>query len=161
MKLQEILPIAEKYKKILEPYCKRIEIAGSIRRKKPECRDIELVLIRDPDKLEELKRVVTWNSIRGAITGRYMQVEVPEGLKIDIFIAVDDGSNWGNIFLIRTGNWVFSRFMMGIRPPQLGLKHREGYLWRDNVRIDCREETDVFTNLDMLWISPENRSWEK
>lgn len=171
MKYEEILPIAERYKKILEPYCKRIEIAGSIRRKKPECRDIELVLIRHPSKLEELKSIVgVWEKVRGSITGRYMQVSVPTGvyslsalplyIKIDIFIAVDDGTNWGNIYLIRTGNWKFSRFMMGIRAPQVGLKHREGYLWRDNVRIDCREETDVFTNLDMLWIPPESRSWE-
>ena len=171
MKYEDILPIAEEYKVTLEPYCKRIEIAGSIRRKKPECNDIELVLIRDPEKLEELKEVVgKWKRIRGSITGRYTQVEVPTGvyslaaipeyIKIDIFIAVDDGSNWGNIFLIRTGNWVFSRFMMGIRAPQVGLKHRDGYLWRDNVRIDCYEETDVFTVLNMHWIKPEERSWD-
>ena len=163
MKLDEILPIAERYKKILEPYCKRIEIAGSVRRKKPECRDIELVIIRDPDKLEELKSLVgEWKKIRGSITGRYMQVEVEEGLKIDIFVAVDDGSNWGNIYLIRTGNWKFSRFMMGIRAPQVGLMHRYGYLWtkHEDIRCECYEEEDVFRQLEMNWIEPEKRSWE-
>lgn len=159
MKLEEILPIAERYKKILEPYCKRIEIAGSVRRKKPECRDIELVIIRDPDKLEELKSLVgEWKKIRGSITGRYTQVQ-PEDIKLDIFIAVDDGTNFGNIYLIRTGNWVFSRFAMGIRAPQVGLKHREGYLWRDDVRINCYEEEEVFNALNYGFIPPEEREW--
>ena len=160
---KEILPIAERYKKILEPYCRRIEIAGSVRRKKSECRDIELVLIRDPDKLEELKVIVDdWYRVKGDISGRYTQrVLVDVDIKLDIFIAVDDGSNWGNIYLIRTGNWIFSRFMMGIRAPQVGLKHREGYLWRDNVRLDCREEMDVFDALEMNWMPPEERSWDK
>ena len=161
MKYNEILHIAEKYKNILAPYCKRIEIAGSIRRKKPECRDIELVLIRDPEKLEELKELVgEWKRIKGSITGRYTQVQ-PEDIKIDIFIAVDDGSNWGNIYLIRTGNWVFSRFMMGIRPPQLGMTHREGYLWIDYERMYCYEEEEVFKLLEMKYIPPEERSWDK
>ena len=161
MKLQEILPIAEKYRDILKPYCNRIEVAGSIRRKKENPRDIELVLIRDPEKLEELKELVgEWKKVRGSITGRYTQV-IPEDVALDIFIAVDDGTNFGNIYLIRTGNWIFSRFMMGIRPPQLGLKHREGYLWRDDVRIDCYEEEEVFKLLEMNYISPEERSWDK
>lgn len=167
MKLEEILPIAERYKNILEPYCKRIEIAGSVRRKKPDCGDIELVIIRNPDKLEELKSIVgEWKRIRGDITGRYTQRMLPkgiklEGIKLDIFIAADDGTNWGNIFLIRTGNWVFSRFMMGIRAPQVGLKHRDGYLWLgEHIKYNCHEEQDVFDRLGMDYIEPEEREWK-
>lgn len=161
MKLEEIKEIAERYKDILEPYCKRIEIAGSIRRKKPECRDIELVIIRDMDKIEELKKLThKWYRVKGDITGRYTQrVLVDIQVKLDIFIAVDDGSNWGNIYLIRTGNWKFSRFMMGIRAPQVGLKHREGYLWKGNTRFNCYEEQDVFDTLNMDFLEPEGREW--
>lgn len=161
MKYEEIKVIGERYKKILAPYCKRIEIAGSIRRKKDNPRDIELVIIRDPEKIGELKEIVdSWYRVKGDISGRYTQrVLLDVDIKLDIFIAVDDGSNWGNIFLIRTGNWIFSRFMMGIRAPQLGLKHREGFLWRDNERLVCKEELDVFDALDMEYIPPEERSW--
>ena len=160
MNYEEIKVIAEKYKKILAPYCKRIEIAGSVRRKKDNCRDIELVLIRDMKKLEELKSIVgEWKRIRGSITGRYTQVQ-PEDIKLDIFIAVDDGSNWGNIYLIRTGNWIFSRFMMGIRSKQVGYEHHGGYLWLGgDGRVDCFEEQDVFDVLKMKFIPPEERSW--
>jgi len=48
MKYSEILLIAEQVKAELQPHCIRIEIAGSIRRKKPECRDIEIVAIPKP-----------------------------------------------------------------------------------------------------------------
>ena len=162
---QEILPIAEKYKKILEPYCKRnrCRIAGSIRRKCPDCGDIELVIIREPNKLEELKSVVgEWKRIRGSITGRYLQVEVPEGIKLDIFIAVDDGSNWGNIYVIRTGNAKFSKWIMGTKAKQEGYKHREGFLWTKDtdIKCECYEEKDVFFYLNMDWLEPEERSWE-
>lgn len=162
MEYRKILPIAKKYLELLSPYCNRIEIGGSIRRKKNQCKDIELILIRDPSKIEQLEDVIkNWEKIRGSIRGRYTQVRLPENIVADIFIAVDDGTNWGNIFLVRTGNWVFSRFMMGIRPPQLGMKHRDGYLWKYNERIDCYEEEDVFRLLMMDYIEPEKRSWDK
>ncbi len=48
MQLDKALEIAEKTKELLAPYCERIEIAGSIRRKKPEVKDIELVAIPKP-----------------------------------------------------------------------------------------------------------------
>jgi len=37
----------------LKPYCLQIEIAGSIRRKKPDVKDIELVAVADKYKLEK------------------------------------------------------------------------------------------------------------
>jgi len=39
----QALTIAEQCRKALAPYCERIEIAGSIRRGKPQVKDIELV----------------------------------------------------------------------------------------------------------------------
>lgn len=40
MKLEQAQKIAESLKRKLEPYCERIEIGGSIRRKKPEVKRI-------------------------------------------------------------------------------------------------------------------------
>ena len=44
MEYNKALEIAEKTKAQLAPYCERIEIAGSIRRKKPDVGDIEIVV---------------------------------------------------------------------------------------------------------------------
>lgn len=41
----EALEIAEEIKEALAHHCERIEIAGSIRRKKPEVGDIELLFV--------------------------------------------------------------------------------------------------------------------
>ena len=49
MKLQEAKTIAQTVKKVLTPYCDRIEIAGSIRRRKPIVHDIDIVLIEKPE----------------------------------------------------------------------------------------------------------------
>lgn len=45
IKLETAQRIATELMDILSPYCERIEIAGSIRRKKPDVKDIELVII--------------------------------------------------------------------------------------------------------------------
>jgi DNA polymerase/3'-5' exonuclease PolX len=45
MNLSEARRIAERLAVQMRPYCKRVEIAGSIRREKPEVKDIELVAI--------------------------------------------------------------------------------------------------------------------
>ena len=159
MEYKEILSIAGKYQAMLEPYCKRIEIAGSIRRKKPESRDIEIVCVVDPERIDKFESVVNyWLKCKGSPRGRYTQRMTPSGLKLDLFMCELD--NWGNIFLIRTGNWKFSRFMMGIRAKQVGYLHRYGYLWHEGNKFACYEERDVFRLLKMDWIKPEDREWD-
>lgn len=160
MEYKMIKLISDRYFEQIEPYILKGMVAGSIRRKKAEPNDIELVLVLNPDKIEEIKELVdTWGTrIKGQITGRYTQRLLTEDVKIDIFLA--QLSNYGNIVVIRTGNWRFSRFMMGIRAPQVNLKHREGYLWHGMGRLNCYEEEDVFRLLRMDYIDPENRSWK-
>jgi len=48
MPFVEALAAACAIKEMLAPYCERIEIAGSVRRKKPYCKDIEIVAIPKP-----------------------------------------------------------------------------------------------------------------
>lgn len=45
MKLAEAQAIAERVRAELAPFCVRCEIAGSIRRKRPEPRDLEIVCV--------------------------------------------------------------------------------------------------------------------
>jgi len=45
MKLQQAETIAKNFLSEIKEFCERIEIAGSIRRKKPEVNDIDIVLI--------------------------------------------------------------------------------------------------------------------
>ena len=48
MKLEDAEELAGEIVEHIHPFCERVEIAGSIRRKKSEVRDIDLVLIPKP-----------------------------------------------------------------------------------------------------------------
>jgi len=162
MKLSEIRPIAEKYKALLAPYCKKnkIKIAGSIRREKEECGDIELVLMRDESRLLESKFIEivdSWERIRGDATGRYAQRILPEGVKLDLFMAQDD--NYINILIQRTGNWKFSRWLLGIRAKQQGYMHRNGYLWQGDEKVIVQTEQEFFDLMGVKYLEPKDREW--
>ena len=156
MKLEEAKTIAQDFLKEISPYCLRAEIAGSVRRGKSEVHDIEICAI--PKALFGLKTVMDrQNYIKGKFPSRYSQIKF-QCEKIDIFWCARE--NWGNIYLIRTGPWEFSKWIMGIKTKAVGLKHREGYLWRGNERLSCPEERDVFNRLGMDYIEPKKRFHE-
>ncbi len=80
MKLQDAKIIANKYIELLKPYTNRISVAGSIRREKPEVKDIEIVCIRDENQVEGFSRIVNsfGKIIKGKPIGKYMQIEIEE-----------------------------------------------------------------------------------
>jgi len=89
MKLEEAQVIAEKTKALLAPYCERIEIAGSIRRKKPDVGDIELVAIPKPYNIGLFEsgiatEVNQWEKVKGELPCKYTQRILPEGIKLDL-----------------------------------------------------------------------------
>jgi len=161
--------IADSILQELKPHCVRIEIAGSIRRKKTNPNDIEIVAI--PKKIEiadgmfDTKKIVhpsfiaiveSWEKVKGEPTGKYTQRILPEGIKLDLFFATVN--NWGNIFLIRTGDWEFSKKFMGILLPRKGYKQVGGVLKLNDKVIDCREEIDLFNLAGIKYIEPQKRN---
>jgi len=125
MELNQAVKIAKKYVDLLAPFCERIEIAGSVRRQKPEVGDIEIVCIPkhinvgDASTLfNEPKFIVHPNfvyevnqleKVKGEPTGRYTQRVLPEGINLDLFIANKD--NWGYILAIRIGPDGYSKYL--------------------------------------------------
>lgn len=122
MNLTHALALAERCRTALAPYCERIEIAGSVRRRKPIVKDIELVAIPrqissglfgdetivDPEFCAVVER---WPAIEGRPTGKNTQRRLPEGIVLDLFMA--DAENWGLIFAVRTGSAAFSHQILG------------------------------------------------
>ena len=99
--------IADSIVEQLKPYCKRIEIAGSVRRKKEEVKDIEICIIPDNKQLITLAKVINKSRrIKGGMINKYSQRMLPEGIKLDIFMANAD--TWGLIYAIRTGSAYYS-----------------------------------------------------
>ena len=160
---------AETVVKALAPHCERIEIAGSIRRCKPEVGDIEIVAY--PWHITNLFGVSTGvtqlDMFNYELFGRvvkngskYKQIEMRVGINLDLFI-VTPPAQWGVIFLIRTGPAEFSKKMVTHRlnGGELPFAYtvQEGAVWVDDVRIDTPEEQDFFDLCGMDFVPPEKR----
>lgn len=157
MQLDQATAIAERVKTQLAPHCDRIEIAGSIRRRKPDVGDIEIVAIPKPYDVGLFASgiapiVSAWPKVRGELPCKYTQRTLPDGIALDLFFATRE--NWGAILLIRTGDSEFSKYMMGWALPAKGYQQKDGYVWKDDRKIPALEENDVFDFAGLPFIDP-------
>jgi len=177
--LRQAAALARSLVTFLEPYCDRIEVAGSVRRQKADVGDIELVLVPKleqrpvPGQLglldaprtrqvslawEELDRLVVAGKLAPATRcgDRYRCHPATAGLpQIDLF-AVLPPAQWGPIFAVRTGPADFGRGCM-IRLQQRGLRLKDGRVLRGDVVVDCPEEADFFRACGLVWVGPKER----
>lgn len=101
----------------LKPHCEICKIAGSIRREKPEVKDVEVVALPKVEDLFDMfgektgtKRVAEFGKtvlslgevIKGSVDGKYMQIKLHEGVNLDLFMP-DDFDYWRQ-YAIRTGS---------------------------------------------------------
>lgn len=99
MELEKAKVIADQVIARLAPYCQKIEVAGSIRRRRPLVRDIDIVLIASD----------SWG-LNTAIGRLGRQVLVGDKLKrvnyngtqVDLYFATE--KTWATLLLIRTGS---------------------------------------------------------
>lgn len=162
----------------LSPYCHKIKIAGSIRRKKPNPKDIEIVAIPkkredmfgDPLPVHQLLNALIIYETEGIIKlikkGPKMAQFIWEGETVDLFM-VTPPAQWGAIFTIRTGPWQFSKWIMSAAlPPHL--KQKDGALWKIERKseenklgilkvVPTPTEESYFEAVGIDWIPPEER----
>jgi len=160
MKLTTALEIAENIIFLLAPHCERIEIAGSIRRKKPEVKDIEIVAIPKPYQTglfaDGIATVVNqWVKVKGELPCKYTQRILPEGIKLDLFIAEKD--NWGLILGIRTGSAEFSHKILATGWVRNGYRSEGGKLYHKDKFIPVYEEEELFCLCGVKYIEPKFR----
>jgi len=115
MELEKAKAIAEDFKKQLSPSCQRIEIAGSIRRRKPEPKDVELLCIpRYRGSVNLLDSQITMLMGEGVLALRRnkrgstaygpknkLLVHVESGIGIDVFSTTEEC--WWVALCVRTG----------------------------------------------------------
>lgn len=164
MELSQARSIAERVVAKLMPSCERIKICGSVRRQKPECRDLDIVVQPKRRPIKNLfgettgfiacqefqDQINSWEKLKGEATGKYTQ-RMFEGVKLELSIA--DENNFGCLTLIRTGNSDFSHMIMK-RVLKCGLEQRDGHLYRDGRLIPIKDEKDYFTILDLPYVEP-------
>ena len=161
MQLDKALEIAEKTKELLAPYCERIEIAGSIRRKKPEVKDIELVAIPKPYDVGLFENGIAtvvnqWKKVKGELPCKYTQRILPDGITLDLFFANQE--NWGLIYALRTGSADYSHKVLATGWVKLGYNSEGGQLSINGKEIKIPEEKDLFKLIGIPYIEPELRN---
>ncbi len=170
MELEKAKTIAEEVGERLSPGCQRITIAGSIRRRKSDVNDIELLVIPwrsvSVDMLDhEVKRLISQGILNYRLNklGRRtyglknkLMLHVPSGIGVDIFST--DELCWPMSLVIRTGGketnkrlataainkgWHLQAYGTGFSTPQ--------------GDITCKSERDVFELVGMRYLEP----WER
>jgi len=165
--------IADRIIADLAPFCEtgRCVVAGSVRRRKPEVGDIEVVAI--PRRVtadlfgtvtvvmpEFARAVDRWPAVKGLPSGKYTQRRLPEGINLDLFMASPD--NWGLILAIRTGSARFSHEVLACGWVRQGYHSQDGYLCHVanglGKRVAVPEEADLFRLAGVPWTNPEDRT---
>lgn len=181
----DALALAEEVLAIYDGTCERIEIAGSIRRKKPTIGDIEICLIPkfeereaglfgDTEKInlqmERTKQLIEAEVLSVRLNKNGDKCPCGPGAQylwykefpLDIF-GVIAPSQWGVIFAIRTGPEAFNRAKLVLTRMnggilQTGQNIRDGQLWDLGRALVTPEESDLFEQIGHPFIPAEKRA---
>ena len=165
MKLANVRRLAETIQEVLRPFCERLEIAGSIRRQRPECGDIDLVLIPRPNALADLKARCLQHATLTTDGGQNFICQL-RGIQLDLFIARPDDrdmfhplpTNFGSLLLCRTGSKEHNIFLVEHAKAR-GLRWQpyQGVMDATGAVIASRTEEEIFTALGLDFVPPEKR----
>jgi len=152
-----ILPIAEKLKNELLKHAavNRVEIAGSIRRRKETVGDIDiLVTTRKPKDVME--HFTGLDSVRHVIAKGEAKstVRLREGLESDLRVIKPE--SFGSALMYFTGSKETNIEMRKLALKR-GLKLNEYGLFENGRQIAGKTEQEVFKHLGMTYIEPELR----
>jgi DNA polymerase/3'-5' exonuclease PolX len=145
-------------------------MAGSLRRRKSEIGDIEIVAEPKeymPDLLGDLTETHSLDLFNWSTLGvlkldghKQKKIILPGDVQVDLFI-VTPPAQWGVIYFLRTGSDKFShRFVTaksfgGCMPKHLRMQ--DGAIWSNNHIIPTPDEKDLFDLCGVKFIPPHER----
>lgn len=153
----------------LQPFCDRIQVAGSIRRRRPECSDIDLVVVprieveRDMFGAQTSRRNVTWSEIdRRASADRWKVLRagaeivswVHQDVQVDVFFA--EASYWGSVLLCKTGSKEHNIWLANYALTQGAKWNPTVGMYVRNRRVSETEEA-IYQSLGLQYLPPEKR----
>ena len=145
--------IASSVKADIEPMLDVCEVAGSLRRNRPEIGDIEFVVLpkNHADFME-------WCKENGFSGGQKIQKGSRNGRKIEFYISPDRESV-GSMLFTYTGDFQFN-IAMRRRAKNRGLKvNQYGVFNQAGKKLASETEEQIFKVLEKKYYAPEDRSF--
>ena len=155
--LDKAWPTAERLLALLreEPTIGRMEVAGSLRRRKEVIADIDiLATCGEPAAL--MQRFVSAAGVARVLGhgDTKSSVLLDNGIQADLRVVKDDEFPYALCYF--TGSKEHN-IVMRQRAKDRGLKLNEYGLYRDETNIACANEEEIFAALDLPYIAPELR----
>lgn len=160
MNLETAEKIASQVVEKLKPFCDRIEVAGSIRRRKGWVNDIDVVCIpSNPGHF--LAALAEFGKVKAGGEKIIRLNSKPKiGMDVDVYVA--DPKTWSTLMLIRTGSKEHNIALCSkAKSRGMILKADGSGLFRivnnEFVRIAGDTEESIFKALDIPFKAPEKR----
>lgn len=154
MQLEKAKAIADEVVERLSPYCQRIEIAGSIRRRKAWVNDIDLVLIPS-DRWELDSILVTMGKYK--MSGMKITRVEMDNINLDVYFATPE--TFATLLLIRTGSKE-NNIRLATLAKRKGwhlAASGNGLFNETGERIAGDTEESIYQALGLPWQRPEER----
>jgi DNA polymerase (family 10) len=153
---EKVLSLAKKIVKELRPFCKRIEIAGSIRRKKPNPGDIDIVLVaKNETNKEKIKEKLSENGkfLEGGDKKMFFKIN---GINVQLFFAISE--EWGATLLAYSGE-KGANIGLRIVAEKQGFKLTSHGLFRNSngKKVAGKTEREIYKALGRPYKEPWNR----
>ncbi len=157
MQLENAKQIGEEVLEKLKPHIYRGDLAGSIRRKKQEVKDIDIVIKPKPHfmAMTDIKKVLKSYG-RFVLDGeKLIRVVTEDNVQIDVYIA---SNNYDPLLLIRTGSAEHNKKLC-VKANSLNLSlTAKGLIDKHKEIIIATEEKDIFKELGLKYREPEERN---
>lgn len=142
---------------LLVRHVEKAEIAGSVRRRRPQVNDLDIVVIPKGWMWENIPVVLKFLGLE-FVRGKdelLTFIRKKDNFTVDIYRATP--LTWGVLLLIRTGSKMHN-VKLCVRARELGLMlSAKSGVMRHGVVIASRAEEEIFTALLMDYVSPELR----
>ena len=174
---------------LLADACERIEIAGSLRRRKAEVHDIELVAIAasstvaagdlwgNPVDIDLLETRVAELIAEGQLDARAVEIHRRDGSVetgqrmggaykalvyrgMPVDLFITDAERWGCIFALRTGPGDWNVELVS-RCKEHWRRVEDGRVLYHGKPVPTPEEADFFRALGVPWVEPHERTVER
>ena len=165
LSLSQADKLAKKIVAELAPFCELIEVAGSIRRRRPLVNDIDIVLLPLADQVNALRARVLRNTSPISDGKEIILTRLANGVQLDIWIAErphkdlfsSTPTNFGVLLLSRTGSKEHNIWLCQ-RAEKLGRRLNPHHgVFEGRKLLSSASEQEVFAALDMEFVPPEKR----